>query len=266
MNKTASYLNPEQASASDNLHVIQARAKQADTPDAVQLWAQENGFTLAALSHCLQASTLRDVSGTLHRSHSAALHGMSQGDAQMSVQHALQNSLPFLREQIEHLHGPNGYRLSIVQGARAHTLHGARPVVTLPALDTVADLILLAHEVGHALQLILTSVTPPPVFRELAAFVAERILVKSLAQSAAALASPANDVLLADDVQYCVNDRVILSRAVYCGAADYDYRWNYPIPRAVSALDAILSDAEAVFRADRTVVTRLFSAAGVSLW
>ncbi|APX11358.1 hypothetical protein [Tateyamaria omphalii] len=266
MNQTATYPRAMQVPADHGLQVVQASGQQADMPDAVQLWAEENGFTLAALDRCLQSPPLRACAQAGVVAPPAMALDLSMGDAQKRVARALHALLPDASDQITRLHGPNGYRLFIEPGVPALTLHDARPVITLPSLDTVGDLILLAHEVGHALQLALTPAAPPPVLRELAAFVAEHALTRDIAGSEPDLATALSDIMASDDTHYCAEGRTALSRALYCGAARYDYGWNYPLPRLVAGRDATRAQAEAVFRADRNAVAQLFDSAGLSLW
>jgi hypothetical protein len=127
--------------------------------------------------------------------------------------------------------------------ARAFTLHDGGngvPLVACVWSGRVRDLLTMAHEFGHAAQLISC---PPeavlaPVLREACAFIAEAALVGHLERSKAAQGLlPAVRALWATDTgRFLGRHAQPLRQDLACPDTPYDYSWNYPIARAVAIM------------------------------
>lgn len=122
-----------------------------------------------------------------------------------------------------------------VDGARrrALTLHtGSYPVIVHGFSGSSPDLLSMAHEFAHALQLMVSGAKPvSPVLREICAFIGESALLSS-AKDACFEHYPA---LVAtwrtDERKYLIQDGKRLQDALGDPGAVYDYRWNYPLAR-----------------------------------
>lgn len=92
--------------------------------------------------------------------------------------------------------------------------------------------ICLAHEAGHALQLMLSHGDfMPPVAREVCAFLAELAVISWADANDPALAADLRHVWNADTDLYLIDDRDELLAALADPTAQYQYRLNYPLAR-----------------------------------
>lgn len=126
------------------------------------------------------------------------------------------------------------------------------PFVSLHYLGRPADLLSMAHEFGHAVQIVASWPSRvgqmPPVARECCAFIAELVLLNAQKGKA--------EVLLvchqADDVAYFGENKAALEDAFFDDHSPYRYDWNYPLARQLAArlMKARGTDlAVAIFRA-----------------
>lgn len=118
---------------------------------------------------------------------------------------------------------------------RAFTLHDTgqgRPYISCRYRNQIGGLLALAHEVGHATQIIAASGQfQPPVVREICAFLAELALIGQLGCARPADAAKAVLAWRADNrVQFGKSLRA-LAVALGDPQSPYDYRWNYPLAR-----------------------------------
>lgn len=128
---------------------------------------------------------------------------------------------------------------------RAFTLHddgSGRPFVSCPCDGRAGDLLRLAHEIGHACQILANpGADLPPVLRETAAYLAEGLLVAGALAEGDPLAPALAARARADSHAIAARDGARLRAALADAAADppYSYRWNYPLARrlAQAALD-----------------------------
>jgi hypothetical protein len=114
---------------------------------------------------------------------------------------------------------------------RAFTLHDdgrGLPFVSCPIKGRVSDLLVLAHEIGHACQ-ILASGQPdlPPVLRETAAYLAEEVMLVSQGPTVPGLTT----LHRTRTARMMRRDGAALLRALQAPETPYDYGWNYPIAR-----------------------------------
>jgi len=109
------------------------------------------------------------------------------------------------------------------------------PLVSLHCRGRAADLLALAHEFGHAVQIMATNraVTGPmpPLARELCAFLSELALIEWLEAQGDPAMHQVISAHLADDAIYFGRDAAVLHEALGDPGRPYDHRWNYPPAR-----------------------------------
>lgn len=117
--------------------------------------------------------------------------------------------------------------------ARAFTLHDdgtGRPLVAFRPKGRLSDLPTLAHEFGHAAQLIACAGHPmPPVLREVCAGLSERLVLRRLAETDPERAQMAQAWVAGRGLRH----RQALLLALDQPQAVYSYDWNYPLARLV---------------------------------
>jgi hypothetical protein len=121
---------------------------------------------------------------------------------------------------------------------RAFTLHDdgrGLPFICCPLKGRNSDLLVLAHELGHACQ-ILASGRPdlPPIQRETAAYLAEVLVTEAIGRT-----EPERGAILSA-LHRAGTDRIMrregrpLARALADPTTPYAYGWNYPIARELA--------------------------------
>lgn len=110
------------------------------------------------------------------------------------------------------------------------------PMVVLSYRGRFVDLLTLAHEFGHAVQVVAGGHSfVPPVNREICAFVAELALLKLLEAEFPVLHSFALSAWEAANRNYLGRDGRVLALALRDSQARYDYSWNYPVARLLAS-------------------------------
>lgn len=116
---------------------------------------------------------------------------------------------------------------------RAFTLHDAgegRPFVSCPFRSRLGDMLTLAHEFGHAAQILASEGRPlPPILRETCAFVSESWLLDHLKRHDPPLWSALQPVWQGQIAGYLGPDANVLRAALADPSSRYDYIWNYPL-------------------------------------
>ncbi|WP_404405722.1 hypothetical protein [Pelagibacterium halotolerans] len=116
-----------------------------------------------------------------------------------------------------------------------HTVDRGPEAPTLVAMDwrgTPDDVICLAHEVAHALQILLSAhETMPPLARETFAFLGELLLIEHTRIAAPDLYGMLCDVWCSENAAYLGGDLDALAAALADPQMPYHYRQNYPIAR-----------------------------------
>ena len=135
---------------------------------------------------------------------------------------------------------------------RAFTLHDdgrGLPFISCPMKGRVSDLLLLAHELGHACQ-ILASGRPdlPPLLRETAAYLAEEQVCAAIAEAEPERGAVLGALHRARTARIMDREGRALARALEEPAATYTYGWNYPIARDLAARAARHLTPEAQWR------------------
>lgn len=115
---------------------------------------------------------------------------------------------------------------------RAFTLHDdgrGLPYISCPVRGRCSDLLLVAHEIGHACQVLACPTSNlPPVLRETAAYLAEALVCAS--------AGPAlRNIHLARTARIMARDGAALLHALDAPNVAYHYNWNYPLARDLAA-------------------------------
>jgi hemolysin-activating ACP:hemolysin acyltransferase len=109
------------------------------------------------------------------------------------------------------------------------------PVILMRWSGTSADLLCLAHEYGHAVQLVLSAGSPmPPVAREVCAFLGELALIRWSREHAPDLYGPLIEVWRAENARYFDEDLDDLRADLRAPDKGYQYRLNYPLARAMA--------------------------------
>jgi hypothetical protein len=127
-----------------------------------------------------------------------------------------------------------------VRFPRAFTLHDdgtGRPFVSCPLDGTEGDLLRLAHEIGHACQIVgVGTGLPGPVLRETAAYVAETLVVAGLRAADDRVADALAARHARDTRDIARRHGAGLLAAIGDPATDREYRygWNYPVARRVA--------------------------------
>ena len=151
---------------------------------------------------------------------------------------------------------------------RAFTLHDTGengvPLVACPWTGRARDLLTLAHEFGHATQIMASrpGMALPPVLRETCAFLAEAALVDRIENEPESyrLAPVLRRLWQADTQRFLGFQARSLRKALPLPFAAYDYDWNYPVARALalglwqSAPDTIPSLFEGRLSVSETLV------------
>ncbi len=112
---------------------------------------------------------------------------------------------------------------------------GSPPVVVIGWQGGVDDLLCLAHECAHALQIRLSDHDAmPPLARECCAFVGELLLVDHARRHDPALFRALLQTWVAENSTYLGTDLDALADAVSDPGTAYRYRQNYPVARLAS--------------------------------
>lgn len=122
---------------------------------------------------------------------------------------------------------------------RAFTLHNdgqGRPYISCPWRGQPNDFLTLAHELGHALQLVLSDGRDmPPVTRETCAYLSEAWLVEYLLTISHDTAAPLHALWQRRRHQVLTQGSVALRASLATPTAPYDYNWNYPLAHRFAA-------------------------------
>lgn len=109
---------------------------------------------------------------------------------------------------------------------------GLIPAIAMDWSGSPHDLLCLAHECGHALQIILSDhALMPPVGRETCAFVAELLLMAYVKDREPGLFHSLCRAWAQDNKLYLGSDTQLLRAALEYPETPYHYRMNYPLAR-----------------------------------
>lgn len=142
---------------------------------------------------------------------------------------------------------------------RAFTLQDLpnQPFVSCPCKGDISDLVPLAHEFGHALQLIASEERAlPPVLRETCAFLCEHWYLVHLQATRPDIAAVLAPVWQSQSDKALRRSAQRLAHALAFPRAAYSYQWNYPLARILAQRLATAPDAAVLwplFMARRTL-------------
>ena len=184
---------------------------------------------------------------------------LTASDCWSLVAEALRLKFPALRDEIETVKQGCEVNFDASKKNPPYTLDRGDdfPYVSVSYRGCASDVICIAHEFGHAVQLFLAGGKfLSPVLREQAAFISELALIDHLRNLNSEMTvclvaswSQENKVYLVDNVKK-------LELALKDDGSPYDYCWNYPIARycAIALSDSLpVVQLEAVFKGLWTV-------------
>ena len=142
----------------------------------------------------------------------------------------------------------------VSEDGHPHTIDhgtGKPPEIRMFWQGSAADLVCLAHEVAHALQLQLSAGSfMPPVARETCAFLGELALIDWARKTDTQLAAKLLNVWQEENEACFAEDCDLLRSALADPNASYTYRMNYPLARAAAiVMHRSGADAQRLFRA-----------------
>lgn len=139
---------------------------------------------------------------------------------------SLNNHIIFENIDFDNLHEP------------PHTIDlgvGRPPKIVMPWRNRPEDIVCLAHEVAHALQIHLSNHEfMPPMARETCAFIGELMLLTWAAKNRSDLAVRLDAVWRSENRSYLIKDGDNLLAALQYPNAPYNYRMNYPLARLMA--------------------------------
>jgi hypothetical protein len=167
----------------------------------------------------------------------AAPSGLTSDQAWHLAADALRSALPAGAAAVEAVRtgAVRAFRPRGARGRRPFTFAGPHPVVALDYDGRVADLLTVAHEFGHAVQIVAIGGFVPPVVRELCAFLAELALLDHLRAESPALHPLALAAWGAATRHYVGREGKALAAALQDPRSVYHYGWNYPIARVLAS-------------------------------
>jgi hypothetical protein len=196
----------------------------------------------------LHALTIGQCEAVLHRTPAVRASNararrcvISSDTAWFVAAHAVASTFPFAALLIERVRDESIRAFS--QVGRAHSRPFTvpagperRPYVYLNFRGRVVDLLTVAHEFGHAVQIAATDGGfVPPVTREVCAFVSELALLAWLRTTSPDLHRHVLAAWEASNRRYLVRDGKALALALKDPQSVYRYGWNYPIARILAS-------------------------------
>lgn len=222
-------------------------------------WLYLHALDLETVGHCIEAIESRHL--CLDLEGQAAAQGGGSVPGYASFEYALNTAIcPSLSTAL-------GIEICAVaeivrsilweevsDGTHPHTIdHGAgQPSeIRMSWRSSVSDLICLAHEVAHTVQLRLSAGSfMPPVARETCAFLGELALIDWARQNDTHLAAKLLLVWREENQIYLSRDCDLLRSALADPASVYSYRMNYPLARAAAVvMRRSCADTQRLFRA-----------------
>ena len=115
--------------------------------------------------------------------------------------------------------------------------HGALPFVSVPYQGRAFDRLAMAHEFGHALQVVSSKGSQmPPLAKECCAFLGEQVLIQYLDDMGDKNTADVRGAWERDNQLYLESDVDVLKKALGAEKPPYNYRWNYPIARHLASI------------------------------
>ena len=219
-------------------------------------WLEFNGLTREAVQR--QLALIESLDGdVLDRSGVQHLPGLTADEAWALSAYSMRVKFPDLKAEIDkiEMEAPKCLQPKRTKHPKPFTYDlgfQKLPFVSLHYHGRPADLLAIAHEFGHAVQIVASWQVGvgqmPPVAREYCAFIAELALLDTQKEKAKALLICHQT----DDVVYYGENKVTLESALLHDQSHYRYDWNYPLARQLASrlINASETDqADAIFRA-----------------
>ena len=135
------------------------------------------------------------------------------------------------------------------------------PTVSMSYEDRAEDVLCMAHEFGHALQLYLAKGEfIPPMYREVAAFFSERLFLEHVEIHEPDIGVALRAAWERDNQIYLESDRQALVGALHCSDTPYTYRFNYPLARLLiieMTKSAIVENVVSIFQQPNKAIREL---------
>ena len=202
-------------------------------------WLTFNGLTAEVVRRLLEAIEPRDNVEPTPQPSSAPI-SLSANEAWSLCAAAVKEAFPVLRSAVERIEdrAPKCLLPTATKHPKPFTYDlgfGKLPFVSLHYQNRPADLIAMAHEFGHALQIVASWPSGegqmPPVARETCAFLTELAVLQHCKGRFAGLAAAHR----ADTASYFGQHAAMLEAALQDGTTPYCYEWNYPLARHSAA-------------------------------
>ena len=220
----------------DNSSVISSRCVEAPTKYYLCDWLDLHGLTVR---QCESVLSRADESGSdldpgvcsLPCDISGDLAWNLAGDAMLSGFPQAAGPIRDVRDKAVRTFRADG-------AARSFTVPAGpdrHPIVVVGYRGRIVDLLTVAHEFGHAVQVCASNRFVPPVNRELCAFVSELTLLRLLRAEWPALHGLALAAWRAGNRSYLGRHGKALALSLRDRRSVYRYWWNYPIARVLAS-------------------------------
>lgn len=219
-------------------------------------WLDFNGLTREAVLRQLALIEPQD-GAAFDRSEAQTQLGLTADEAWALCAASMRKTFPVMKQEIDHV------ETNVLKCLQPKSVKHPKPFtydlgfqklpfVSLHYQDRPADLLKMAHEFGHAMQIVASwqsgEKQMPPVARECCAFNAELALLNAQNEKVKALLACHQ----ADSAVYFGEDKAALESALLVDRSPYRYCWNYPLARQFTArlINSRKTDhAVAIFRA-----------------
>ena len=215
-----------------------SKISQSKRQATISDWLKFNGLTRKAALR--QLALIEPIDGSaFDKAEVQPRLGMRAKEAWTLCAEAMREVFPVLKPEIDQIeaNAPKCLQPKNIKHPKPFTYDlGFQnlPFVSLHYQDRPADLLAVAHEFGHAVQIVASwrsrEVQMPPVARECCAFMAELSLLTIQIERAEDL-SVCHQM---DDVLYLEESKTVLKSALLDDQSPYRYDWNYPLARQLA--------------------------------
>lgn len=210
---------------------------------SVKDWKRAHSFGTSTIADIIAANAANSLPHSPFFGEEAGIYG---GDQQVVLKGDLGYNLQaYIVPALSNLFGGSGNVAELVEQIQFAGLSRGEelphtedfgpeqaPVITIEWTGSADDLMCLAHEVAHALQIMMSGhQLMPPVAREVCAFLGELTLIAYCREHAPSLTDALSDVWHAENERYLGSDLDALSDALKDPETPYQYRLNYPLAR-----------------------------------
>jgi len=133
------------------------------------------------------------------------------------------------------LYAPKSLNVSkdkVPQGLTIDRGSNKLPYISCQLSGQTSDLIIVAHEISHAIQIVASNGSSmPSLAREVCAFIGELALMKHLKLTKSPFINIVQSSWEQESIIYFGCDKILLKNSINNPKKSYSYRWNYPIAR-----------------------------------